>query len=152
MESEKATTHTLERLLAIAGAAASVIIAIRVWQAVSDQQSMWPLPGLYLIKMVAASFIGAWGILKIDSERATLAGGLTWAAIGVWAAFGVMGAWSIGFVFLPVALIFFSAAILANRRRRQNLSVYLSVGALAALAQAALMLALIRLLYPDAIL
>ena len=43
------------------------------------------------------------------------------------------------------------AATLSDRRQGHNLVVHLGVGLAAALAQAALMLAVIRLLYPDAI-
>lgn len=78
---------------------------------------------------------------------------LTWVAVGVLLGFVVMGAFSIvGLLFVPVALVFMIAAILADHRRRRNLIVHLGIGVLVAMIQVALMFAVIRLLYPDAVL
>ena len=145
------TTRPLEQFLAIVGTAVCLIVCARIWQVLSGAQPMWPLPGLYLLEMIVVSLIGMLGILTGDSEQSTLAGSLAWAAAGALTAFVAMGAWSIGFLFLPVALIFMITAILADRRRRRNLVVHLGVGVMAAIAQVALMLAAIRLIYPDAV-
>ena len=55
--------------------------------------------------------------------------------------------------FLPThpGEILLITAILSDRRRNQNMLVHWGIGLIAALAQVALMLAVIRLLYPDAI-
>jgi hypothetical protein len=54
-------------------------------------------------------------------------------------------------LFTPVAGLFAIAVILSDRRQGHNLVIHLGAGLAAALAQAALMLAVIRLLYPGAI-
>ena len=108
---------------------------------------MWPLPDLYLLEMLAASFLGTWGIWNNDSKRSPLHGILIWAVVGVLFAFVIMGVFSIGFVFMPVAGLFAFAAILSDRRQAHNPIVHLGIGLAAALVQAALMLAAIRFLY-----
>jgi len=152
MTTNTKSTRSLEWFLAGIGTAVCLIVSVRIWQVLSDQQSMWPLPSLYLLEIIAMSFVGLFGILQGDAARAAVVGALPWITSGVLLAFVVLGAWSIGFLFLPVALIFLITAILADRRRRRNLIVDAGVGIAAALTQVALMLAVIRLLYPDAVL
>jgi hypothetical protein len=108
---------------------------------------MWPLPSLYLLEMIVVSFTGLFSLLKDDATHLAAVAVLTWVAVGMLAAFVVMGLWSIGLLFLPVAVIFVIAAILANRRQHRNLIVHVGVGVLAAIIQVALMLAVIRFLY-----
>ncbi|HJW82780.1 MAG TPA: hypothetical protein VJ754_00615 [Anaerolineae bacterium] len=145
------STRSLERFFALTAAAVCLVISARIWQVLSGQQPMWPLPGLYLLEILVASAIGMFGILRSDSEWSAPGGGLTWAAIGVLLAFAVMGAWSVGLLYSPVVVILVITAVLSDRRRNQNMLVHWGIGLIAALAQVALMLAVIRLLYPDAI-
>ena len=140
-------TQTLERFLAAAGAIACAIISIRVGQVVSEQQPMWPLPALYLIEMVVLSVIALLSILR----DAALSGTITWIAVGVLCAFVVMGAWSIGFLYLPVAVIFAVTAIVMDRRQKHNSVRRLGLAGLGGVVQVAGMLIAIRLLYPDAV-
>ena len=141
----------LEQFLAVVGAAACLLITARIGQVVGGMQPMWPLPGLYLVEMSIVSVLGMFGILGNSLGRSSLRIGLTWAAVGILLAFVIMGAWSIGPFFSPVVLIFAIAAILSNRRQGQKIFLYMGIGLLAAIAQAALMLAAIRILYPSTI-
>jgi hypothetical protein len=141
------TSHPLERFLAIVGAVVCLIITLRIWQVFSGQQPMWPLPGLYLVEMAGLSAIGMLCIIRDDPRG----GSVAWIIVGVLLAFAVIGAWSIGPLFLPVALIFVLTAILSDRRRNRRIVFHLGLCVVAAIAQAALMLAAIRLLYPDAV-
>lgn len=147
MESVKTTTFALERFLAVIAAAISLTVSIRIGQVVGGQQPVWPLPGLYLVEMVALSVIAMIGL-----ARDTVSGGaVSWVVVGVLGAFVVMGAWSVGLVFLPVALIFASTAILSTRRHRRNMRLRIGLGIAAGAAQIVLMFAAIRLLNPGAI-
>jgi len=137
----------LERFLAAIGVVVCLIVSVRVWQVVSDQQPMWPLPGPYVIEMIAVSCIGLLGIVRDDQFGAMMA----WISAGVLFAFVVMGAWSIGFLYLPVALLLVVAAVTADRRHRYRLSLHLVLVVIAAIAQVAVMLVAIRLLYPSAV-
>ncbi len=138
-------THSFERFLAITGTIVCIIISARIWQVLSPGQPMWPLPNGYLLEMILVSIIGMFGILENDSKQTVLKEWLTWTTVGILSAFAVMGAWSIGFFFIPVALIFLAAALLAGRRRHRNLATHLGMGFLAAILQIVLMLAIIRL-------
>jgi hypothetical protein len=123
-----------------------LIVSALVWQVFSAQQPMWPLPDLYLLEMLAASVVGTWGIWSNESRQSLLRGIVIWIVIGVLLGFVIMGAWSVGFLFAPVALLFVIAATLSERRQGHSLLIHLGVGLAAALAQTILMLAIIRLL------
>ena len=140
------STRTLERFLVVIGATVCLIVSTCIWLVFSKQQVMWPLPDLYLLEMLAASALATFDILSNGLRQFSLRGILIWTAVGVLLAFVVMGAWSIGFLFAPVAGLFAIAAILSDRRHGRNLVVHLGVGSVAALAQVALMLAVIRFL------
>jgi hypothetical protein len=134
------STRFLERLLALFGALACLVIVILIWQVVSAQQPMWPLPGLYLIQVVAVSIAGMFGALRGDSSG----GAVIWAVVGVFIAFVVLGGFSIGPSFIPVVLAFALAGILLDIRLRRSILIELAVCVAAGVAQTALMLALIQ--------
>lgn len=134
--------NLLERFLAVLGAAVCLIVTIVIWRSISALQAMWPLPGLYFSEMASLSLLSALAIF-----RGYPRGGLiSWGAAGVFGAFSILGAFSVGFFYLPVALIFGLLAILMDVRQKQPITAHFGVGALAALVQAALMLLVIRLL------
>ena len=126
--------------------AACVILRPSFGQSVSQQQEMWPLPALYFLEVIAASLVGLWGIFQDDAPGSLLA----WAVAGALVGFAFMGAWSVGFFYLPVAGLLGLAALWQDRQDWRRLPLHLGLALLAAVAQAALMLALIRVLYPNA--
>ena len=140
------STHNLERMLAVIGTAVCLIVSILIWQALSAQQPMWPLPDLYLMEMFAACVLGIWCIWNSRSGRSPLRGYLVWLVVGILFAFVIMGALSIGFLFVPVAGLFAVAAVLSDRRQHEKLVLHFGAGLAAAVAQATLMLFVIRLL------
>ncbi len=136
------TTQPLERFLAILGTAICLIVTILIWRSVSALQPMWPLPGLYFIEMAALSLVSALAFILGYRRRGLIA----WGAAGIFSAFSILGALSVGFFYLPVAVIFGLLAILSDLRQKQPIAAHFGLAALAALAQAALMLMVIRLL------
>jgi hypothetical protein len=136
--------YALERVLALAAAAICLIVTVIVWAAVGQQQDMWPLPALYFLEMAAASLVGLWGIYRHDAPGSLLA----WATSGALLGFTILGALSVGFFYLPVAGLLGLAALWQDWGR---LPLHLGVALLAAVAQAAVMLQLIRVLYPNAV-
>ena len=147
LEPVKAKTYVLERFLAIVATVASLLISMRVWQVVSGQQDMWPLPGLYLIEIVALCITATVAIVR----GASFGGILTWIVVGALGGFAVMGAWSIGPLFLPAAVIFAIIALSSDRRQKHSSVRHIGIAIVAGLVQAALMLIVVRLLYPSAI-
>jgi hypothetical protein len=139
-------TNRLETFLAILGAAACLIITIVIWRSLSSYQSMWPLPALYLVELPAVSIIAAW-MLARSGHTAVL---VSWAAAGILFAFSIVGAWSVGFLYLPVAFIFGVVSVSSDARTRHPFATHLGVFLLAAVAQAAIMFAVIRLLSSSA--
>jgi hypothetical protein len=140
------TIHPIERFLAILGAIVCLIITIPIWWSISAQQTMWPLPGLYLIEMVALSIISTFAFFRGDPRDKFI----TWGAIGIIGAFSMVGAFSVGFFYLPVALIFAIISVTSDVRNKQHILAHLGICLIAGIAQGILMFAIIRLLYPNA--
>ncbi len=144
---DKTSVHPLERFLAILGAATCLLITVALWLSVSSYQSMWPLPGLYFIEMAALSIISAVAFVRGGPSGTVI----TWGAVGIFAAFSIVGAFSVGFLYLPVTLIFAVISVSSDVRNKQPIAPHLAVCLIAGIAQAALMFAAIRLLYPSAV-
>jgi hypothetical protein len=95
-----------------------------------------------LVEVVVVSLIAMVNIIQGN----ILGRWVTWAVVGVLLAFVVMGSLSIGFCFLPIALIFTITAISLDRREWQSIVRHLGICIIAGLAQIVLMLIVIRLL------
>jgi hypothetical protein len=108
---------------------------------------MWPLPGLYFVEMMALSLVSALAFVR-GGPRGQF---MIWAAAGILSAFSILGALSVGFFYLPVAVLFGVAAILSDVRNNQHIAAHLGVYVMAALAQAVVMFTVIRLLHPTAV-
>lgn len=140
------STHPLERFFAIVGAVACLTITILIWWSISTYQDMWPLPDLYFIEMVVLSIISAFMFIRGNARDKIL----IWGAVGIFSGFSILGAFSVGFFYLPVALIFAVISVTSDVRNKQRIATRLGVCVIAAVVQVALMFAAIRLLYPSA--
>jgi hypothetical protein len=138
-----ASTHPLERVIAILAAVVCLVITIVIWWSLATYQAMFPLPALYFIEMVALSLLSAYTFFRADPRDRSLA----WGAVGAIGAFSLMGAFSVGFFYLPVALLFAIISATSDVRNKQHLLAHLGICLLAGLIQAGLMFAVIRLLY-----
>jgi hypothetical protein len=145
--SQTTPTQLFERILAFIGAVICLIVTIIIWWSISAQQSMWPLPGLYFIEMVALSSMSAFLFIRGNARDKIL----IWGAVGAIIGFSILGALSVGFFYLPVALIFFIVSITSDVRNKQRIAVHLGVCVITAVVQAAMMLTAIRLLYPSTV-
>lgn len=141
-EQNKAEVHPLERLLAILGAATCLVITVVIWRSIDTYQSMWLLPGFYFVEMVALAIVGA----LVFMRSVYLGTVITWAAAGIFSAFSISGMWSVGFFYLPIALIFAIISISSDVRNKQPIAARLPIFLIAAIVQGLLMIALIRLL------
>lgn len=134
----------LRLTLSSAGVIVCLIACSWVWQMLNGQQTRWPLPALYLLELMAVSIVGWLGINYRGARAAPWVSRLAWGAIGIFVAFAVMGAMSIGFLFLPVALLFMLAVLFADQRYGGVKVAAIGVCALTALTQVIVMLLLIQ--------
>src|SRR5215212_12030500 len=95
-------TSRLERILAILAAVVCLTVTLVFWFSQSPRQSMWPLPGLYFVEMVSLSFISTFIFVRGDPHGSFM----TWVAAGVISVFSFLGAASVGFFYVPVALMY----------------------------------------------
>jgi len=138
--------HPLERFLTILAVLVCLAITAVIWWSVSQYQSMWPLPALYLIEMPLVTIVSS-----VAVGRGSLSAGIvTWSAVGIIAGFSIVGAFSVGFFYGPVGLILAAVGLFHDLRHKGALALHLGIGLLAALVQAAIMFGAIRLLYPAA--
>jgi hypothetical protein len=136
------TTTLLERILAIVAGGVCLAVTLFLSWSVSATQPIWPLPGLYFIEVILLGGLAAFMFIR-GGRRAKF---VTWAALGALTGFALLGALSVGFFYLPIALIFAAIAITSDLRSRQPVAAHLAVFLLAGIAQVLLMLAAIRLI------
>ena len=138
--------YAVERVLAAAAALVCMAVTAILWQSLSQQQAMWPLPALYFLEVVAARLVGLWGIGRYDAVGSRLA----WVTTGVLLGFTILGALSVFFFYLPVTGLLALAALWQARLAWRRLPLHIGLAPLGAVAQTALMLVVIRILYPAA--
>lgn len=134
-------TAPWERLLAILAAALCLIITIVFWLSISSYQTMWPLPALYFIEIMTLSILSAFLFVRGDPSGQFL----TWGAAGVIGVFSFLAAFSVGFFYLPLALIFAIISITSDVRNKKHIPAHLGTFFIAGIAQFALILTLVAL-------
>ena len=137
------STTLFERILAILAAVICLFTTGFLWWSVSAVQSIWPLPSLYFVEVAALGILGAYAFIRAGRIEKFITWGVTGALIG----FAILGALSVGFFYLPVAMIFAAISITSDLRNHQPLAAHLGVCLLAGLVQGALMLAVIQVLH-----
>jgi hypothetical protein len=137
-------SRSIERFLAVTCVVVCLGTTAQVWLVFGSQQPMWPLPGLYLVEVLLLTV----AVVVVVVRDASLGGSVIWGAAGAITAFAILGAWSVGLVYLPVIVLLITIGTLYLRRRKERFPIHLALGAAAALAQGAVMLAVIRTLYP----
>jgi len=140
---------TPEKFLGVLGFVVCLITCLVIALSfLSDpHQELFPLPAFYLLEMIAASLVAAIGTFK-EGERW---GRSIWAAGGIIAAFVLMGGFSIGFFFIPTAILVLIAALPSWRQHRTQFLVAAITYIVAFVMQIILMFAAIRILYPGAV-
>ena len=138
------TIHRLERILAIAGTLICLVVTAVLWASLRANQGMWPLPALYFIEMAALSLVCALLAFFDYNPRSQF---IIWGAFGIFTAFSILGAFSVGFFYLPVAILFGVVAIRLDLRNKHHFAVHIGVCLIAGIVQVLLMLAASRLLF-----
>ena len=131
----------MEQFLAILAAIACLFITLICWSSIRAQQTMWPLPGSYFMEMLALSVVSAFLVVRGD-PRGSLA---TWGTAGAMSVFSILGAFSVGFFYLPVALLFGVVSVSWDIRNKESLPTHLGVFLIAGIVQLLLMLIVISL-------
>ena len=141
MDTPKTSARILERVLATAAVVLSLVVCIWARQKYSP---ISPLTAAYLVEVVVVSFVCGVGLWRSRAEDSSLSILAAWVSIGMLAGFTLMGLWSIGVFFVPVDAMFITAALMATNRKHASMPSHLGACGLAAFAQAAMMLCVIR--------
>ena len=121
----------IEKLLALITAIVCLVISIYIWQLVAGQQSMWPLPELYLIEIPALCVIVAAITVREPPDNAIP----TWVAFGAILAFSILASLSIGIYYYPIVILLLVAAILSIWRAHRSALLSIVWAVAAALVQ-----------------
>jgi hypothetical protein len=135
-------TGPSERFLAILGAGICLVVTFLLWRSIRVYQPMWPQPGLYFLEVVALALLAA--VAFIPGEPGLKY--IVWGAAGALFGFSILGSLSVGFFYLPVAVIFMVLSVTSDVRNKQSITAHLGVFLAAGLAQAALMLAVVHII------
>lgn len=133
-------SQKIEVFLSGLGAAGCLLITYFIWSSLSPSQDMWLLPGGYFVELAAGAVICFWAYSRQYSRASTL----SWIYCGVLVTFIVLAGFTVGFLYIPVFLIFGGLSIYSVIKHRQKLLIKLGIFALFVLVQLALMLSLIR--------
>lgn len=108
--------------------------------------SLWPLPALVLIEVAILGLAGFSGVVFDNEQHSPRWGSVLWIACGGLTALAIIAAFSVSvLVLLAVpALLFASAAILADTRRRRNMLTDLGLFSVSAASNFLLIFTLIR--------
>jgi hypothetical protein len=139
---EHAPMHARERALAVVAAAASLFLTLALWRSISLLQSMWPLPALYLLELGAAALVTAASFLR----RLPVSSRIAWAATGTYIAFGIFALFSVGLVYLLMAVMFGLLAVVSTAEHHDSWLEGLGIFLLAAMGQGIIMGVVLRLL------
>jgi hypothetical protein len=132
----------LERVVAALAAVVCLVLTIRIWLVVGQDQPMWPLPAAYLLEVLALAAAAA----LISIMGRSIGGLIIWIATGAISAFAVLASFSVGLFYSPVVLLLLVSGLLAAWRQRRRIPIYLACAVGAGLLQAGLILGIARLL------
>jgi hypothetical protein len=109
--------------------------------------SLWPLPALVLIDIAVLGLAGFSGVVLDNQQHSLQWGRVIWIACGGLTALAIIGGFGVSVVALSVvpALLFGSAAMLADIRQHRNLLTDLGVFTVSVVANLALIFALISI-------
>jgi hypothetical protein len=114
---QKPADRRIERLLATAALLICLVVDVLVWQQISQQQPIWPLPGLYLVEVFLFCAAGAYAIYLASLNEGWIVW-LAWVASGVVLGLALVSAWSIGFLYLPVWAVLLAAGVISARHQK----------------------------------
>ena len=132
--------HPIEKGGVVLAATACTALTVRIWRSVGAQQSTWPLPELYFVELRVVAILCA--AVFVGSSPSGMV--VAWVASGIFAAFAILGAWTVGFYYLPFALVFFIVAVVSDMRRTGGMAVHAGAWLIAFMTQAGSMLLLAR--------
>jgi len=139
----------IEWVLAGIGAIMCIGGGANIWLSQTSSGSpdvpLWPLPALILIEVAILGLAGFGSVLLDNRQHSSRWGRVIWIACGGLTALAIIGAFSVSVVvFLAVpALLFGGAAMLADIRQHRNMLTDLGLFTVSAVANLALIFALI---------
>ena len=139
-ENKEKLSRIIEQVCVVIGA----VVCLAVGSVFSGYQAgeLWPLPGAYFLELSLLAIMSAASRLVKATEGKDLWIALPWIAAGVLLPFVILGGFSIGPFLSPALLAFLLAGTLTDRRLGKDMSGHISLAVMAALVQAAVIIAM----------
>jgi hypothetical protein len=131
----KNTSHRIEPTLSILGTLVTLVITVVIWKELASTQGIWPLPALYFVEMISGAGLCSLTFL-MGSYHATR---IAWIYTGIVTGFMLLGAFSIGFFYFPVFLLYGGLAIYSGLKHKKNIFLHLGLWLGTGILQAGLM-------------
>ncbi len=124
--------RTVEWVVSTLAALIGVLGAIKIWQShdISQNGSIWPVPGLILVQVIFLALLGFLGTVMDGNGASRGWGLLPWIASGGLLALGGVGSNTRSFQLLLLVLPslgFFIVSLLADQRRNRRVLNNLSI-------------------------
>ncbi len=129
----------IEKVLVFFGA---VVCLVVVFLFASDQPNeLWPFPGIYFLEITLLVLFGAGSRLFESAQAKPTMTAAPWITGGALLPFVILGAFTIGLFLIPGMLAFILSGIFSDIQQKIGYAGHISIAAMAALIQAALMIA-----------
>lgn len=132
-------SNRIEVFISGVGSVVCILTTDLIWSSLAPVQGLWLLPGLYFVELM----LGAVTCFLAYLRKVPQAAGFSWAYSGLLIVFILLASFSVGFLYLPVLLIFGGLSIYSIFRRKPGLLKPLGIFLVSGLVQLALMLVLV---------
>jgi hypothetical protein len=137
----KDKSSRFELFIAGLGAAACIAITVTIWISLVSYQSIWLLPGAYFLELMTGAILCILSFLYCF-QRASL---VSWIYSGVLVVFIVLAGFTVGFLYIPVFIIFGGLSIYSDLKHKKPIFAHLGIFLCAGILQSGVMLAVIQL-------
>jgi len=130
-----------ELMVAGIGAAVCLVITVTIWISLVSYQPIWLLPGAYFLELMSGAVICFLAYL-FWFPRASL---ISWMYSGVLVVFSVLAGFTVGFLYIPVFIIFGGLSIFSDIKHKKPIFAHLGIFVCAGIIQLGIMLAVVQL-------
>ena len=101
---------------------------------------IWPFPLLYFIEITLLGLLPLIALGMIGNDPISKWSGVPWTCSGILVAFVILGAWTIGFYFIPAMITFLITGILVDKRLQGDIALHIIFFVSAGIGQAVFVL------------
>jgi len=136
---EKSTR--VELIISGIGAVACLIFTMALWFSLARYQPIWLLPGAYFLELMITAIVCFLSFIYFFQW----APHLSWIYSGILIVFSMLAGFSVGFLYIPVFLIFMGLSIFSDLKHKKPVMSHFVIFLIAGIIQLGLMLAVVQI-------